>query len=67
VLSLVLGGDMEQSFRQALTISSGDLGIFVGSPTAAIMMALTVASILLSVLIPKLGRLRQAVASNEGT
>jgi putative tricarboxylic transport membrane protein len=67
VLSLVLGGDMEQSFRQALTISSGDLAIFVGSPTAAIMMALTVASILLSVLIPRLGRIRQAVASNEGT
>jgi putative tricarboxylic transport membrane protein len=67
VLSLVLGGDMEQSFRQALTISSGDLAIFVGSPTAAIMMALTVGSVLLSVLMPRLGRIRQAVASNEGT
>jgi putative tricarboxylic transport membrane protein len=67
VLSLVLGGDMEQSFRQALTISSGDLAIFVGSPTAAIVMALTVGSVLLSVLMPRLGRIRQAVASNEGT
>jgi TctA family transporter len=50
-----------------LTISSGDLAIFVGSPTAAIMMALTVGSVLLSVLMPRLGRIRQAVASNEGT
>jgi putative tricarboxylic transport membrane protein len=31
VLAVVLGGIMEQSFRQAMTISSGSLSIFVGS------------------------------------
>jgi putative tricarboxylic transport membrane protein len=31
VLALVLGGIMEQSFRQAMTISSGELSVFVGS------------------------------------
>jgi putative tricarboxylic transport membrane protein len=32
VLAVVLGGLMEQSFRQAMTISGGELTIFVGSP-----------------------------------
>jgi putative tricarboxylic transport membrane protein len=32
VLAVVLGEIMEQSFRQAMTISGGELSIFIGSP-----------------------------------
>jgi putative tricarboxylic transport membrane protein len=47
VLALVLGGMMEQSFRQAMTISGGDLGIFVGSGITVTLVVLSVLSILL--------------------
>jgi putative tricarboxylic transport membrane protein len=42
VLSIVLGGLLEKSFRQSLTISGGDLGILVGSPIAVILLLLSV-------------------------
>ena len=45
VLSLVLGGIMEQSFRQALTISSGNPLIFVSSTICVVLVALSVLSI----------------------
>jgi putative tricarboxylic transport membrane protein len=46
VLSLVLGGIMEQSFRQAMTISGGNPSIFVGSPICITLVVLSVISIL---------------------
>ncbi len=46
VLSLVLGGIMEQSFRQAMTISGGNPVIFVGSPICITLVVLSVISIL---------------------
>lgn len=45
VLSLVLGGIMEQSFRQAMTISSGNPVIFVSSTICVVLVALSVISI----------------------
>jgi putative tricarboxylic transport membrane protein len=55
VLGLVLGKMMEQSFRQAMTISDGSLRIFVGSDIAVtllvaccIAMAVPVAAALLA-------------------
>jgi putative tricarboxylic transport membrane protein len=39
VLSLVLGGMMEQSFRQAMTISGADPGVFVRSPICIALLA----------------------------
>jgi len=59
ILSLVLGGIMEQSFRQAMTISDGNPKIFVSSTICVILVALTVASILLPFL---LARLKPVVA-----
>ena len=47
VLSLVLAGIMEQSFRQAMTISDGSLSIFVGSGITVTLLAMSVASIAL--------------------
>jgi putative tricarboxylic transport membrane protein len=46
VLALVLGDIIEQSFRQAMTISDGSLTIFVSSPITVTLVALTVISIL---------------------
>lgn len=57
VLSLVLGGIMEQSFRQAMTISGGDLKIFYGSAITVILLVMSVISVLLPFIIPMLRRL----------
>lgn len=45
VLSLVLGGIMEQSFRQAMTISSGNPVIFVSSTICIVLVVLSLISI----------------------
>jgi len=55
VLALVLGDAMEQSFRQALTISDGNPAIFIASPIAATLIGLTV----LSLVLPPLFRRRR--------
>jgi putative tricarboxylic transport membrane protein len=59
VLSLVLAGIMEQSFRQALTISDGDPMVFVSSPISATLVLMAILSLALPFLIP---RLKQAKA-----
>ena len=42
VLSIILGGLLEKSFRQSMTISGGDPGILVGSPIAVTLLLLSV-------------------------
>jgi len=54
VLSLVLGGIMEQSFRQAMTISGADPAIFVKSGISITLLALSVISIALPFIMPML-------------
>lgn len=54
VLSLVLGGMMEQSFRQAMTISGGDLKIFYGSAITITLLVMSVISVALPFIIPRL-------------
>lgn len=46
ILAVIVGNNMEQSFRRAYTISNGDLGVFFGSPLAIALFSLTVLSIL---------------------
>ena len=46
VLSLVLGGIMEQSFRQAMTISGGNPQIFVNSTITIALVVMSVISII---------------------
>jgi putative tricarboxylic transport membrane protein len=46
VLSLVLGGMMEQSFRQAMTIAGGNPKIFVGSTITITLIVLSIISII---------------------
>jgi putative tricarboxylic transport membrane protein len=59
VLSLVLGGMMEQSFRQAMTISGGDPKIFVSSSITVSLIVLSVVSLLVSFLLPKLRQFKE--------
>jgi putative tricarboxylic transport membrane protein len=58
VLALVLGGIMEQSFRQAMTISSADPRVFVGSGICITLLVLAVVMVLLPVVLPRLRQLK---------
>jgi len=42
ILAVIVGGTMEQSFRQATRISDGALSVFWGSPLAIALIAITV-------------------------
>ena len=48
IFGVILGGRIEQSFRQSLTLSGGDPRILVGSPLAAGLLALAALMIVLS-------------------
>jgi putative tricarboxylic transport membrane protein len=54
VLSLVLAGIMEQSFRQALTLSDGNPTVFVSSGISATLVFFSAVSLALPFLIPRL-------------
>ena len=58
VLSLVLAGIMEQSFRQAMTISDGNPVIFVGSGITVTLVALSLISIALPFILPRLKKVQ---------
>jgi putative tricarboxylic transport membrane protein len=59
VLALVLGGIMEQSFRQAMTISGANPIVFVKSPICQTLVALSIISIVLPFLLPRLKAWRE--------
>jgi len=54
ILAAIVGGQMEQSFRQGYRISNQDLTIFMNSGIAQALLAVT----LLSVLLPIIGAIR---------
>jgi putative tricarboxylic transport membrane protein len=56
VLSLVLGGIMEQSFRQAMTISGADPGVFVRSPICVLLLVCAAVALSVPLLAPVLRR-----------
>ena len=56
VLSLVLGGMMEQSFRQAMTISGADPGVFVRSPICIALLAASALALSIPFVAPLLRR-----------
>ncbi len=60
VLSLVLGGIMEQSFRQAMTISGGNPKIFLGSTICITLVVLSVFSIFLPAILERIKRMNEA-------
>jgi putative tricarboxylic transport membrane protein len=54
ILGVIVGNTMEQSFRQAITISDGSLGIFIKSPLAIALIIVTIISILYPLIKEKL-------------
>lgn len=58
-LPLVLGGTMEQSFRQALAISDGNPRVFLSSWISAGLIGLTALSLVLPPLLRQGAWLRQ--------
>ncbi|WP_053360988.1 tripartite tricarboxylate transporter permease [Bacillus sp. FJAT-27251] len=51
VLAIIVGGDMEQNFRMALTSSNGSLGIFFSSGISIALIVITVLSLCYPLLI----------------
>ncbi|MFV9510368.1 tripartite tricarboxylate transporter permease [Tepidibacillus sp. LV47] len=45
ILAVIVGNSMEQSFRQALTISNGNFHIFIQSTVSVVLIILTVLSV----------------------
>src|SRR5919206_2095422 len=58
VLSLVLGGIMEQSFRQAMTISGGNPKIFFGSAITVTLVVLSILSVITPFILARLKSFR---------
>ena len=59
VLALVLGGMMEQSFRQAMTISSANPAIFVQSGISVTLLAAAALSVVLPIVATRRARKRK--------
>ena len=47
VLGAIIGGAIEEKFRQALTISNGSYAVFVSDPITIVLLVLTLGSFLL--------------------
>jgi putative tricarboxylic transport membrane protein len=65
ILALVLGKMMEQSFRQAMTISGGNLKIFVGSTITVLLLIMTIIAILMPIVLRRMKPMRAAPATEE--
>jgi putative tricarboxylic transport membrane protein len=63
VLSLVLGGMMEQSFRQAMTISGGNPKIFFNSTITVSLVVLSVISVLTPFILARFKSMKGATAA----
>jgi putative tricarboxylic transport membrane protein len=48
IFGLILGGRIEQSFREAMTISNGSLMVFVRSPIAATLLGISLLAVAVS-------------------
>lgn len=59
VVGMILGPMAEQQFRRALSISQGDLGVFVREPISAVFLAIAVVTLLAPLLGPYLRRARR--------
>ncbi|MFC3212255.1 tripartite tricarboxylate transporter permease [Planomicrobium okeanokoites] len=59
ILAVIVGGDMEQNFRMALTSSQGSASIFYGSPVAVGLIVLTALSLCYPLIIKAFKRRKQ--------
>lgn len=64
VLSLVLGGMMEQSFRQAMTISDASISVFFSSPISVTLLILAFLSVTLPYIMPKFKQWKRSAATD---
>ena len=60
VLGFVLGPMLEENFRRAMLIASGDIGVFVQSPISAVLLACS-ALLLAALLVPEIRRKREVL------
>jgi putative tricarboxylic transport membrane protein len=60
ILALVLGGMMEQSFRQAMTISGANPKIFFSSPICLILLVMIVIAVLAPLVTSRIKAMRKA-------
>jgi putative tricarboxylic transport membrane protein len=65
VLAIIVGGDMEQNFRMALTSSNGSLGIFFSSGISIALIVITVLSLCYPLLIKLLKKKRNDDGNND--
>ncbi|SNT14177.1 putative tricarboxylic transport membrane protein [Anaerovirgula multivorans] len=63
ILAVIVGDKMEQSFRQALTISNGSVEIFYRSNVSKTLILLTILSILYPIIQDKLKKRKAAMAN----
>ncbi|MCT4564738.1 MAG: tripartite tricarboxylate transporter permease [Maledivibacter sp.] len=64
ILAIIVGNSMEQSFRQALTISDGDYGIFFKSGVSIVLLTLTVVSVVYPFIKDRVKRKKNIVNEN---
>ena len=63
VLGFVLGPMLEEHFRRAMLISSGDLSVFVERPISAVLLAISLA-LLAALLVPAIRTRREALKAD---
>ncbi|MDQ2081134.1 tripartite tricarboxylate transporter permease [Xanthobacteraceae bacterium Astr-EGSB] len=63
VLALVLGKPLEQSFRQAMTISGGHPAVFLSSAICIFFLGLTVAALFVYLVLPMLSTRKKPTAA----
>lgn len=62
VLGCIVGGTMEQSYRQAIKISNGSMEIFFGSGVAIVLILVTIGSILYPIIKSKYAKKKINIA-----
>ena len=65
ILAFVLGPSLEENFRRALVLSSGDYTVFVTSPISAVLLSFALLMVIF-VLLPGLRRRRKQIFGEEG-
>ena len=63
VLGFVLGPMLEENFRRAMLISSGDVSVFVERPISAVLLAISLA-LLAALLVPAIRTRREALKAD---
>ncbi len=61
ILAVIVGGDMEQNFRMALTSSQGSVSIFYGSPVAIGLIVLTILSLFYPLILKAFKKRKQQI------